>query len=140
MFIDADKQSIPRYLEQAARRSRARGRSSSSTTWSAAVAVVDADHPDDRVQGVRAMVELLTDHPRYDATVRPDGRHARATTASRSCASATDAGARRRPPHRLRGAFAVRLRASAAAAGAQRGERLVEDRGAVLVGLRRSFT
>ena len=31
--------------------------------------VIDANHPDDRVQGVRTMVELLTDHPRYDATV-----------------------------------------------------------------------
>ena len=68
VFIDADKQSIPRYLEQTL-----------SLTHPGSVvvvdnvvrggAVVDPDHSDERVQGVRAMVELLTDHPRYDSTV-----------------------------------------------------------------------
>ncbi|GEL97360.1 6-phosphogluconolactonase [Cellulomonas terrae] len=68
VFIDADKQSIPRYLEQTL-----------ALTHPGSVVVVDnvvrggavvqADHPDDRVQGVRSMVELLTDHPRYDSTV-----------------------------------------------------------------------
>lgn len=68
VFIDADKQSIPRYLEQTL-----------SLTHPGSVvvvdnvvrggAVVDPEHSDERVQGVRAMVELLTDHPRYDSTV-----------------------------------------------------------------------
>lgn len=68
VFIDADKQSIPRYLEQ----TLALTRPGSVVVVDNVVrggAVVEAGHPDERVQGVRAMVELLTDHPRYDSTV-----------------------------------------------------------------------
>ena len=68
VFIDADKQSIPRYLEQVL----ALTHPGSLVVVDNVVrggAVVDPGSPDERVQGVRAMVELLTDHPRYDATV-----------------------------------------------------------------------
>ncbi|MEZ0448396.1 6-phosphogluconolactonase [Cellulomonas sp. ICMP 17802] len=68
VFIDADKESIPRYLEQ----TLALTRPGSVVIVDNVVrggAVLDAQHPDERVQGVRAMVDLLTDHPRYDATV-----------------------------------------------------------------------
>ncbi|WP_456846815.1 6-phosphogluconolactonase [Cellulomonas sp. P5_C6] len=68
VFVDADKESIPRYLEQVL-----------SLTRPGAVVVVDnvvrggaviePSHPDERVQGVRSMVGLLTGHPRYDSTV-----------------------------------------------------------------------
>jgi 6-phosphogluconolactonase len=68
VFIDADKQSIPRYLEQ----TLALTHPGSLVVVDNVVrggAVIQADHADERVQGVRAMVELLTRHPRYDATV-----------------------------------------------------------------------
>lgn len=68
VFIDADKQSIPRYLEQTLELTRP-GSVVVVDNVVRGGAVVQADHPDERVQGVRSMVELLTDHPRYDATV-----------------------------------------------------------------------
>lgn len=68
VFIDADKQSIPRYLEQTLELTRP-GSVVVVDNVVRGGAVVHADHPDDRVQGVRSMVELLTDHPRYDSTV-----------------------------------------------------------------------
>ena len=68
VFIDADKQSISRYLEQVLSLTRP-GSVVVVDNVVRAGAVLDADHPDERVQGVRAMVDLLTDHPRYDATV-----------------------------------------------------------------------
>jgi 6-phosphogluconolactonase len=68
VFIDADKQSIPRYLQQTLSLTRP-GSVVVVDNVVRGGAVVDEAHPDERVQGVRAMVELLTDHPRYDATV-----------------------------------------------------------------------
>ncbi|MBO3102815.1 6-phosphogluconolactonase [Cellulomonas fengjieae] len=68
VFVDADKQSIPRYLEQLLELTRP-GSVVVVDNVVRGGAVLDADHPDERVQGVRAMVDLLTDHPRYDATV-----------------------------------------------------------------------
>ncbi|ROS30549.1 O-methyltransferase [Cellulomonas sp. PhB150] len=68
VFIDADKQNIARYTEQALALSRA-GTLIVVDNVVRAGGVVDASHPDDRVQGVRRMVDLLTDHPRLDATV-----------------------------------------------------------------------
>ncbi len=68
VFIDADKESIPHYLDQVL----ALTRPGSVVVVDNVVrggGVVQADHPDARVQGVRAMVQLLTDHPRYDTTV-----------------------------------------------------------------------
>ncbi|MET0788447.1 MAG: 6-phosphogluconolactonase [Cellulomonas sp.] len=68
VFIDADKESIPRYLEQTLSLTRP-GSVVIVDNVVRGGAVIDPDHPDERVQGVRAMLELLTDHPRYDATV-----------------------------------------------------------------------
>jgi 6-phosphogluconolactonase len=68
VFIDADKQSIPRYLEQTLSLTRP-GSVVVVDNVVRGGAVLDADSVDDRVQGVRRMVDLLTDHPRYDATV-----------------------------------------------------------------------
>ncbi|KQR16062.1 6-phosphogluconolactonase [Cellulomonas sp. Leaf334] len=68
VFIDADKQSIPRYLEQTLALTHP-GSVVIVDNVVRAGAVIQPDHADERVQGVRAMVELLTRHPRYDATV-----------------------------------------------------------------------
>nr|WP_225224759.1 O-methyltransferase [Cellulomonas sp. JH27-2] len=68
VFVDADKQSLARYVEQ----SLALSHPGTLIVLDNVVrdgGVVDADHPDDRVQGVRAMVDLVADHPRLDATV-----------------------------------------------------------------------
>ncbi|RHA44262.1 O-methyltransferase [Cellulomonas rhizosphaerae] len=68
IFVDADKQSLARYTEQALALSRP-GTLVVVDNVVRAGGVVDAAHPDDRVQGVRRMVDLLTGHPRLDATV-----------------------------------------------------------------------
>ncbi|KRD45229.1 6-phosphogluconolactonase [Cellulomonas sp. Root930] len=68
VFIDADKQSIPRYLEQTLELTHP-GSVVVVDNVVRGGAVLDADHTDERVQGVRRMVDLLTDHPRYDTTV-----------------------------------------------------------------------
>ncbi|MEN0128454.1 MAG: O-methyltransferase [Brevundimonas sp.] len=68
IFIDADKQNLARYTEQSLALSRP-GTLIVVDNVVRAGMVIDADHPDDRVQGVRRLVELLTDHPRLDATV-----------------------------------------------------------------------
>jgi predicted O-methyltransferase YrrM len=68
VFIDADKQSLARYVEQ----SLALSRTGTLIVVDNVVRdgrVVDRDHPDDRVQGVRRMVDVLAGHPRLDATV-----------------------------------------------------------------------
>ena len=68
VFIDADKESIPRYLEQ----TLALTHPGSLVIVDNVVrggGVLDPDHPDARVQGVRAMVDLLTENPRFDSTV-----------------------------------------------------------------------
>ena len=68
VFIDADKESIPRYLEQ----TLALTHPGSLVIVANVVrggAVLDPEHPDARVQGIRTMVDLLTDNPRYDSTV-----------------------------------------------------------------------
>jgi 6-phosphogluconolactonase len=68
VFIDADKESIPRYLEQ----TLALTHPGSLVIVDNVVrggGVLDPAHPDARVQGIRTMVDLLTDHPRYDSTV-----------------------------------------------------------------------
>lgn len=68
VFIDADKQNIARYTEQALALSRP-GTLIVVDNVVRAGGVTDPSHPDERVQGVRRMVDLLTDHPRLDATV-----------------------------------------------------------------------
>ena len=68
VFVDADKQQLALYLE----RTLPLVRPGTVVVVDNVVrlgAVVDPDHPDDRVQGVRRMVDLLSGHPRFDATV-----------------------------------------------------------------------
>lgn len=68
VFIDADKQQLALYVDL----SLALARPGTLVVVDNVVregAVVDAARPDDRVQGVRHMVDLLTDHPRLDGTV-----------------------------------------------------------------------
>lgn len=68
VFIDADKESIPRYLEQVLELTRP-GSLVIVDNVVRGGGVLDPAHPDARVQGIRTMVQLLTDHPRYDSTV-----------------------------------------------------------------------
>lgn len=68
VFVDADKQSLARYTEQSLALSRP-GTLIVVDNVVRAGGVIDPGHTDDRVQGVRRMVELLTGHPRLDATV-----------------------------------------------------------------------
>lgn len=68
VFIDADKENLARYTEQALALSHP-GTLIVVDNVVRGGGVVDPSHPDDRVQGVRRMVDLLTDHPRLDATV-----------------------------------------------------------------------
>lgn len=68
VFIDADKQQLALYVDLSLALARP-GTLVVVDNVVRAGAVVDAAHPDDRVQGVRRMVDLLTDHPRLDGTV-----------------------------------------------------------------------
>ncbi|WP_029287387.1 O-methyltransferase [Cellulomonas sp. HZM] len=68
VFVDADKQNLAPYVERALTLSRP-GTVIVVDNVVRQGAVVDADHPDGRVQGVRRLVELLEGHPRLDATV-----------------------------------------------------------------------
>nr|WP_231384078.1 O-methyltransferase [Cellulomonas sp. URHD0024] len=68
VFIDADKESIPRYLEQTLELTH-QGSLVIVDNVVRAGGVLDPHHPDARVQGIRTMVDLLTDNPRYDSTV-----------------------------------------------------------------------
>ncbi|MDM7856315.1 O-methyltransferase [Cellulomonas alba] len=68
VFVDADKQQLARYVEQALALSRP-GTLMVVDNVVRDGQVIDPDHPDDRVQGVRRMVDALVLHPRLDATV-----------------------------------------------------------------------
>lgn len=68
VFVDADKQSLARYVEQTLALSHP-GTLVVVDNVVRGGRVVDADSADPSVQGVRRLVELLTDHPRLDATV-----------------------------------------------------------------------
>ena len=67
-FVDADKENLAPYVE----RCLALTRPGALIVVDNVVrqgAVLDAQHPDPRVQGVRRMVDLLVGHPRLDTTV-----------------------------------------------------------------------
>lgn len=68
VFIDADKESIPRYLGQSLELTHP-GSLIIVDNVVRGGGVLDPDHPDGRVQGVRTMVDLLTDNPSFDSTV-----------------------------------------------------------------------
>jgi predicted O-methyltransferase YrrM len=67
IFIDADKQNIPAYLEWSLRLSRP-GTVIITDNVIRDGAVIDAEDPDPRVQGVRRLFEMLSADPRLDAT------------------------------------------------------------------------
>jgi predicted O-methyltransferase YrrM len=67
IFIDADKQNIPRYLEWSLRLSRP-GTIIVTDNVIRDGAVIDPDDPDPRVQGVRRFFEMIAADPRIDAT------------------------------------------------------------------------
>lgn len=67
VFIDADKPNNPRYLDAALKLTVA-GSVIVADNVVRDGAVLDADSSDDCVQGVRAFLEQLRDHPRLDAT------------------------------------------------------------------------
>ncbi len=68
VFIDADKESLAQYLEQSLALSHP-GTVIIVDNVVRRGAVIDEAHPDERVQGVRRMVDLLAEHPRLDPTV-----------------------------------------------------------------------
>ena len=68
IFIDADKENLARYTEQSLALSHP-GTLIVVDNVVRAGMVIEPDHPDDRVQGVRRLVDLLEGHPRLDATV-----------------------------------------------------------------------
>jgi len=68
VFVDADKQTLARYVEQSLALSHA-GTVIVLDNVVRDGGVIDPHHPDDRVRGVRAMVDLVAGHPRLDATV-----------------------------------------------------------------------
>ena len=68
IFVDADKQNLARYTEQSLALSHP-GTLIVVDNVVRAGGVIDPEHPDDRVQGVRRLVELLDGHPRLDSTV-----------------------------------------------------------------------
>ena len=67
IFIDADKQNIPAYLEWSLRLSRP-GTVIITDNVIRDGAVINAEDPDPRVQGVRRLFEMLAADPRLDAT------------------------------------------------------------------------
>nr|WP_232014350.1 O-methyltransferase [Cellulomonas fimi] len=67
VFVDADKQTLAQYLDQVAGLVRP-GALVVVDNVVRGGAVVDAQHPDDRVQGVRRFVERVVEDPRWDAT------------------------------------------------------------------------
>jgi predicted O-methyltransferase YrrM len=67
VFIDADKGSIPEYVEWAVQLSHA-GTSIVVDNVIRGGSVVDADSADPNVQGVRRLNQMLADDPRLDAT------------------------------------------------------------------------
>lgn len=68
IFIDADKPSYPRYLPLAVSLSRV-GTLILADNIVRKGAVIEPDHSDSRVHGVRAFNELVARHPRLDATL-----------------------------------------------------------------------
>jgi predicted O-methyltransferase YrrM len=67
VFIDADKQSIPEYLEWSLRLSRP-GTVIITDNIVRDGAVINPEDPDERVQGVRRFFQKLASDPRLDAT------------------------------------------------------------------------
>ena len=67
IFIDADKQNIPAYLEWSLRLSRP-GTVIITDNVIRDGAIINAEDPDPRVQGVRRLFEMLAADPRLDAT------------------------------------------------------------------------
>jgi predicted O-methyltransferase YrrM len=67
IFIDADKQNIPGYLEWSLRLSRP-GTVIVTDNVVRDGAVIDPQDPDPRVQGVRRFFQMIADDPRLDAT------------------------------------------------------------------------
>jgi predicted O-methyltransferase YrrM len=67
VFIDADKQSSPAYLEACLRLTRP-GSVLVLDNVVRGGAVIDPDSTDGRVRGVRRFVEMVSDDPRLDAT------------------------------------------------------------------------
>jgi predicted O-methyltransferase YrrM len=67
IFIDADKQNIPAYLEWSLRLSRP-GTVIITDNVIREGAVINAEDPDPRVKGVRRLFEMLATDPRLDAT------------------------------------------------------------------------
>jgi predicted O-methyltransferase YrrM len=67
IFIDADKQNIPAYLEWSLRLSRP-GTIIITDNVVQKGAVIDPDDPDPRIQGVRRFFAMIAAEPRIDAT------------------------------------------------------------------------
>jgi predicted O-methyltransferase YrrM len=67
IFIDADKQNIPAYLEWSLRLSRP-GTVIITDNVIRDGAVINPEDPDPRVQGVRRFFEMIATDPRLDAT------------------------------------------------------------------------
>jgi predicted O-methyltransferase YrrM len=67
IFIDADKQNIPRYLEWSLRLSRP-GTVIITDNVVREGAIINPEDPDPRVQGVRRFFEMVAADPRLDAT------------------------------------------------------------------------
>jgi predicted O-methyltransferase YrrM len=67
IFIDADKQNIPAYLEWSLRLSRP-GTVIITDNVIRDGAIINAEDPDPRVQGVRRLFEMMSADPRLDAT------------------------------------------------------------------------
>ncbi|MEO8625677.1 MAG: O-methyltransferase [Candidatus Limnocylindrales bacterium] len=68
IFIDADKEGYPDYLEWSLRLARP-GTLIVADNVVRGGAIVDADSPDSRVQGIRRFNEMLAHDPRVDATI-----------------------------------------------------------------------
>ena len=67
IFIDADKQNIPAYLESSLRLSRP-GTVIITDNVIRDGAIINAEDPDPRVQGVRRLFEMMSADPHLDAT------------------------------------------------------------------------
>jgi predicted O-methyltransferase YrrM len=67
IFIDADKQNIPRYLEWSLRLSRP-GTVIITDNVVREGAIINPEDPDPRIQGVRRFFEMVAADPRLDAT------------------------------------------------------------------------
>lgn len=70
IFLDADKRSLPDYLEWSLKLSHP-GTVIIADNVVRDGKVVESDHPDPDVQGVRRMTEMMANHPRLSATAIP---------------------------------------------------------------------